>query len=187
MPRASVTPAPGGVPEWPIGTALKAVAGSNVSRGFESRPLCVNSTYRLDRGVALATVGISLVVAAVAVFLAFMLAPLDSAVRWIGYVAIVVAVVAMTTTLRFSLRPPVILRLDDEEYYSRTRTTGGLFSGRWLDVEDVTVADDVLVFRLVGGGEQRMPLGFFGRDKMRLLHDIHERLNTANGYRRFEG
>ena len=39
--RASVTPAPGGVPEWPIGTALKAVAGSNVSRGFESRPLCV--------------------------------------------------------------------------------------------------------------------------------------------------
>ena len=31
---------PGGVPEWPIGTALKAVAGSDVSRGFESRPLC---------------------------------------------------------------------------------------------------------------------------------------------------
>ncbi len=32
--------APGGVPEWPIGTALKAVAGRDVSRGFESRPLC---------------------------------------------------------------------------------------------------------------------------------------------------
>src|SRR5262249_53987827 len=30
----------GGVPEWPIGTALKAVAGRDVSRGFESRPLC---------------------------------------------------------------------------------------------------------------------------------------------------
>jgi hypothetical protein len=28
------------VPEWPIGTALKAVAGRDVSRGFESRPLC---------------------------------------------------------------------------------------------------------------------------------------------------
>ena len=186
MPRASVTPAPGGVPEWPIGTALKAVAGSNVSRGFESRPLCVN-TYRLDRGVALATVGISLVVAAVAVFLAFMLAPLENAARWIGYVAIVVAVLASVTALRHAIRPPVILRLDDEEYYSRTRTTGGLFSGRWLDVEDVKVADGVLVFRIVGGGEQRMPLAFFGRDRMRLLRDIHERLNTANGYRRFEG
>lgn len=175
------------MPEWPIGTALKAVAGSNVSRGFESRPLCVNTTYRLDRGVALATVGISLVVAAVAVFLAFMLAPLENAARWIGYVAIVVAVIASITTLRFSTRPPVILRLDDEEYRSRTRTPGGLFSGRWLDVEDVTVADDVLVFSLTGGGEQRMPLTFFGRDKMRLLRDIHERLNAANGYRRFEG
>ncbi len=32
--------AQGGVPEWPIGTALKAVAGRDVSRGFESRPLC---------------------------------------------------------------------------------------------------------------------------------------------------
>ena len=31
---------PGGVPERPIGTALKAVAGRDVSRGFESRPLC---------------------------------------------------------------------------------------------------------------------------------------------------
>jgi hypothetical protein len=99
----------------------------------------------------------------------------------------VVAVIASITALRFSIRPPVILRLDEEAYFSRSRTTGGLFSGRWLDVEDVTVADDVLVFRLVGGGEQRMPLAFFGRDKMRLLHDIHERLNTANGYRRFEG
>ena len=89
--------------------------------------------------------------------------------------------------LRLAFRPPVVLRLDDDGYRSRTRSAGGLFSGRWLDVEDVTVADDVLVFSLVGGGEQRMPLGFFGRDRMRLLRDIHDRLNTANGYRRFEG
>jgi hypothetical protein len=143
------------------------------------------TTYRLDRGVALATVGISLVVAAVAVFLAFILAPLENAARWIGYAAIVVAVLASITALRHAIRPPVVLRLDAEEYYSRTRTTGGLFSGRWLDVEDVTVADDVLVFSMTGGGEQQMPLGFFGRDKMRLLRDIHQRLNTANGYRRF--
>ncbi len=33
----------GGVPEWPIGTALKAVAGRDVSRGFESRPLCCSA------------------------------------------------------------------------------------------------------------------------------------------------
>ena len=38
--QAGLRPEPGGVPEWPIGTALKAVAGRDVSRGFESRPLC---------------------------------------------------------------------------------------------------------------------------------------------------
>jgi hypothetical protein len=173
------------VPEWPIGTALKAVAGSNVSRGFESRPLCV-TTYRLDRSIALTSVGICLVVAAVAVFVAFLLAPLESGVRWIGYAAIVVVVLALALVLRLVLRPPVVLRLDADGYSSRTRSAGGLFSGRWLDIEDVTVADDVLVFTLADGGEQRMPLGFFGAERMRLLRDVHDRLNTANGYRRFE-
>ena len=40
MQHGSRAAPPGGVPERPIGTALKAVAGSDVSRGFESRPLC---------------------------------------------------------------------------------------------------------------------------------------------------
>ena len=145
------------------------------------------STYRLDRGVALMTVGICLVVAAVATFLAFMLMPLDSPVRWIGYAAGVVAAFAIVVALNYAFRRPVVLRLDDNGFRSRTRLDGGLFSGRWLDVEDVTVTDDVLVFRMTGGGEQRMPLGFFGADHVRLLRDIHDRLNTANGYRRFEG
>ena len=133
------------------------------------------------------TVGICLVVAAVTTFLAFVLMPLESAVRYVGYAAGVVAAFAIVLASRHAFRPPVVLRLDDEEYYSRTRTTGGLFSGRWLDVEDVTVADDALVFSLVGGGEQRMSLRYVGRDRMRLLRDVNERLNTANGYRRFEG
>ena len=190
MLRASVTPAPGGVPEWPIGTALKAVAGSNVSRGFESRPLCViteMTTYRLDRSVALVTVGVSMIVAAVAVFVAFLLAPLESAARWVGYAAIVVALLSVLVVLRFAIRPPVLLRLDAEGYRSRTRSAGGLFSGRWLDVEDVTIGDDVLVFSLAGGGEQLLPLGFVGADRLRLLRDVHDRLNAAHGYRRFEG
>jgi hypothetical protein len=144
------------------------------------------STYRLDRSVALVTVGVSMIVAAVAVFVAFLLAPLDSAARWIGYAAIVAAVLSVLVALRFAIRPPVLLHLDAEGYRSRTRSAGGLFSGRWLDVEDVVVADDLLVFSLAGGGEQRLPLGFVGPDQMRLLRDIHDRLNTAHGYRRFE-
>jgi hypothetical protein len=145
------------------------------------------STYRLDRGVALMTVGICLVVAALTTFLAFVLMPLDSAVRYIGYAAGVVAAFALVLASQYAFRPPVVLRLDDDGYRSRTRAAHGLFSGRWLDVEDVTVAEDVLVFRLVGGGEQQMPLGFFGREKTRLLREINERLNAAHGYRRLDG
>jgi hypothetical protein len=143
------------------------------------------TTYRLDRSIALTSVGMCLVVAAVAVFAAFLLAPLETGVRWIGYAAIAVVVLALVLALRLALRPPVVLRLDADGYSSRTRSDGGLFSGRWLDVEDVTVTDDVLVFALVDGGAQRLPLGFVGADRPRLLRDIHDRLNAAHGYRRF--
>jgi hypothetical protein len=143
------------------------------------------STYRLDRGVALTTVGVFLVIAAVAVFLAFLLAPLEGPVRTIGYAAIVVAVLALLGALRFALRPPPLLRLDDDGYRSRTRSTGGLFSGRWLDVEDVTADDDVLRLTTTAGTEQRFPLSFVGGQRMRLLRDFHDRLNAAHGYRRF--
>ncbi len=183
--RASVTPAPGGVPEWPIGTALKAVAGSNVSRGFESRPLCV-SIYRLDRAVALVTVGAFLVVGAVAVFLAFLLAPADGGLRWVGYAAVGVTALALAGAVWFALRPPVVLRLDHAGYRSRTRSSAGRFAGPWLDIETVDVDQGVLRFGLTDGGEQQLPLNLVGRDRMRLLRDVHERLNTAHGYRRFE-
>ena len=145
------------------------------------------TTYRLDRSIALVTVGVSLVVAAVAVFVAFLLASRPGAERWIGYAAIVVGVLALVTALRFGLRPPVLLRLDDVGYRSRTRSAGGSFTGKWLDVEDVTVVDDVLRLALTDGGEQRLPLEFVRGDRMRLLRDVHDRLNTANGYRRFDG
>ena len=144
------------------------------------------STYRLDRGVALVFVGGSLIVAAVAVFPAFLLTPLDNEWHWIGIAAILVAVAAALVAVRLAVRRPVVLRLDDDGYYSRTRSTGGAFTGRWLDVEDVTVADGMLVFSIAGGGEQRLPLEFVGAERMRLLRDVHDRLNTANGYRRFE-
>ncbi|MGI9085748.1 MAG: hypothetical protein ACR2FE_10750 [Aeromicrobium sp.] len=133
------------------------------------------------------TVGVCIVVAAVAVFVAFLLAARDDAIRWAGYAAIVVLVLALLGALRFAIRPPVLLRIDADGYRSRTRTSGGLFSGRWIDVEDVTVSHDVLHLALTNGTEQHLPLGFIGRDRIRLLRDVHDRLNAAHGYRRFEG
>ena len=132
------------------------------------------------------SVGICLVVAAVAIFLAFILMPLDNVLRLVGYAAGVVAAFAIVVASKYALHRPVVLKLDADGYRSRTRSSGGVFSGRWLDVEDVQLADDVLVFSLADGRQQRMPLDFFGSHRMRLLREVHERLNTANGYRRFE-
>src|SRR5690606_10344817 len=95
--------APGGVPEWPIGTALKAVAGRDVSRGFESRPLCVN-VYRIDRPAAAVTAGVLVVGAALAAFVAFLLT---------SVAATVVAVVLLVVAALLMLRPPVVARLDE--------------------------------------------------------------------------
>jgi hypothetical protein len=133
------------------------------------------SSYRLDRSVALVTVGVCLVVSAVAVFVAFV------ASDWLRVVAVAVAAVAVLVALRFALRPPVVLRLDADGYRSRSAT------GRWLDVEDVTFSDDVLRLRRTDGTEQQLPLGFAGASRLALLRDVHEHLNQANGYRRFEG
>jgi hypothetical protein len=121
------------------------------------------------------------------VFLAFLLMPLDSVVRWIGYAAGVVAAFAIVVALHYAFRRPIVLRLDAEGYDSRTRSSGGRFSGRWLDVEDVEIVEGVLRLRTNGGAVQQMPLDFFGRDQRRLLRDVNERLNAANGYRRFGG
>jgi hypothetical protein len=119
-------------------------------------------------------VGVCLVVSAVAVFVAFV------ASDWLRVVAAVGAVAAVLVAARFALRPPVVLRLDGDGYRSRTAT------GRWLDVEDVTVADDVLRLRLADGAEQQLPLAFAGRARLALLRDVHEHLNAAHGYRRFQ-
>jgi hypothetical protein len=146
----------------------------------------VVSIYRLDRGVALMTVGICLVVAGVAAFVAFLLMPLDSAVSWIGYAAGVVAAFAIVVGSHYAFRPPVVLRLDDDGYHSRTRSSGGRFAGRWLEVEDVEVSGDVLLLRRTDGVVQQLPLQFFGGGRLRVLRDVHERLNAAHGYRRFE-
>ena len=89
--------------------------------------------------------------------------------------------------LRFVVRPPVLLRLDDDGYRSRTRSAGGSSPAGGSTSRTSPWPTTCCVLPSTDGGEQRLPLGFVGRDRMRLLQDIHDRLNTANGYRRFEG
>ena len=169
------------MPERPIGSALKALAGSDVSRGFESRPLCLTN-YRLDRRFVLPAVGINVIVAGVAAALAFFL----SSVTALAWIFGILTVAALLNAARVFARPPVVARTD----------AGGLRVGGpltvkpvdvlWLDVEDVTI-DGGRVFVDRGNGEVLgVPLAYVGGRSTELLRDICDRLNTANGYRRFD-
>ena len=168
------------MPERPIGSALKALAGSNVSRGFESRPLCLTN-YRLDRRFVLHAVGINVMVAGVAAALAFFL----SSVAVLAWIFGVLAVVALLNTVRIYALPPVVARTDPGGLQ-----IGGPLSRRparvpWLDVEDVTT-DGGRLFVDRGDDEAiGFPLAYVGARATELMRDIYDRLNAANGYRRF--
>jgi hypothetical protein len=169
------------VPERPIGTALKAVAGSNVSRGFESRPLCV-TTYRLDRRFVLRAIGINIAGAGVAVLAAFLLA---DAATWAAVVGGVVAAALVLNAARLWLRPPVVVRTSDAD----ARLGGQLgvppVTLEWSQVEDVSTDGRRLLLDRGDGNVLAFPLAYVGPRATDLLRDIYDRLNTANGYTRF--
>jgi len=131
--------------------------------------------FRLDRGAALATAGVFVIVAAVATGAAFWLA---SAI--IG----AVAVAALGIAAVYAFRPPVVLKLDESGYASRVRFASGRFVGSWSDVEEAGVVDGFLVLS-AHGGQQAFPLRLVGGQRVQVLRAVNERLNDANGYRPF--
>lgn len=168
------------MPERPIGSALKALAGSNVSRGFESRPLCLTN-YRLDRRFALLAVGINVMVAGVAAALAFFL----SSIAALAWVFGILAVAALLNAARVYAFPPVVARTDPGGLRVGGPLTVKPIRVPWLDVEDVTTGDG-RVFVDRGNDEViAFPLAYVGGRANELLRDLYERLNSANGYRRF--
>lgn len=173
---------PGGVPEWPIGTALKAVAGSNVSRGFESRPLCV-TRYRLDRAHLMVLAGVCLIVAAVAVVIAFLTSGKGGFAGPVSIIAWIIVAVALLVAAAANLRPPVALTLDETGFHARGRHG----DGTWKSVESVDVDQRMLRFTNGEGEVTAYPLNLVDRSqRTALIRDVYDRLNTANGYRRFD-
>ena len=158
------------MPEWPNGTALKAVADRNASRGFESRPLCV-STYRVDRAHAAVLSGVLLIAAGVLAFLAFVFTSTLLAVL-VGVLLLAAAGVVA--------RPPVIIRLDATGFRARGAR------GRWDDVTGVHTEDGALVLDGEGGVQHRIGLATVGRRSRELAREVHDRMNDARGYRPYE-
>ena len=168
------------MPERPIGSALKALAGSDVSRGFESRPLCLTN-YRLDRRFVLLAVGINVMFAGVAAALAFFLSSVAALAWFFG----ILAIAALLNAVRVYAVPPVVVRTDPGGLRVGGPLTVKPIRVPWLDVEDVTTGDG-RVFVDRGNGEViAFPLAYVGGRATELLRDLYDRLNTANGYRRF--
>src|SRR5690606_34603218 len=144
---------------WPIGTALKAVAGSNVSRGFESRPLCV-TRYRLDRAHLMVLAGACFLVAAVSVLVAFLTAVGGAFANGVTIVAAGIAVLALAVAAIANLRPPVVLTLDPAGYRARGRHG----EGTWKQVESVEVDSGLLRFTDGAGAVTAFPLSLVDRE-----------------------
>ncbi len=133
--------------------------------------------FRLDRAAALVTSGVFVVVAAVAAGVAFFLS--STIIGAISLAALGIAAI-------YAARPPVVLTLDAEGYRSRVRFESGRFVGDWRDVEEAGVTEGFLVLT-TKEGQRAFPLRLVGGQRVQVLAAVNERLNEANGYRRWLG
>ncbi len=167
------------MPERPIGSALKALAGSNVSRGFESRPLC-SMNYRLDRRFVLRPLGINVMTIGTFTVGAFLLPGVWS---WV-FTALLALLVINAASL--VLLPPIVVRTSAADVRVGGRLTVRRITMPWGDVEGVDHADDRLYFTRGDEKILSFPLAYVGPRRDELIRDIYDRLNTANGYTRFD-
>ncbi len=132
-------------------------------------------TFRLDRGAALTTAGVFILVAA----------PLAAAAFWwSSWLLAAGAVTCGIVALIYAVRPPVLLKLDADGYRSPMRTSSGRFAGSWTDVDDAEVSDGLLILT-TAEATQTFPLRLVGRQRVQVLKAFSEHLDAANGYQRW--
>ncbi|MFD1858449.1 hypothetical protein EHW97_04845 [Aeromicrobium camelliae] len=132
------------------------------------------------------SIGVYLLVAAVAVLVAFWTAQFGTWGRVVAIVGGVVAVLALLLGARLAVRPPVVLTLNEQGYHGRVRATKQLFEGRWKDVRDVQLGSRELRITTVTNEVQSFPLQTIdARERVAMVREVYDRLNTAHGYTRF--
>ncbi|WP_332643499.1 hypothetical protein, partial [Aeromicrobium sp.] len=157
---------------------LKALAGSNVSRGFESRPLC-SMNYRLDRRFVLRSLGINVMTLGTFTVGAFLLPGVWS------WLFAGLAVLLLINAVTMAVWPPVVVRTAEANVRVGGRLTVRRISLPWSEVEGVDHADGRLYFTRGDETILSFPLAYVGPRGEELVRDIYDRLNTANGYTRF--
>ncbi|MBA2699449.1 MAG: hypothetical protein H0U61_11890 [Nocardioidaceae bacterium] len=141
------------------------------------RPLVLRST-----GVVLAAVGV--------VWLVGM-----GYARWIGdglsapvhLVASAVTVVVLGVAIWLVSRPPLVLELSTQGYRLHHLRGGGVPNAKWREVESAqteqTADGPALVMQLADGSRSVVPLTLLGNRTGEAKREVHERLNSAYGYR----
>jgi hypothetical protein len=136
----------------------------------------VQTTYRLDRRFVLASVGLMMIGAGVTAMLAF----------WLWGPLGVLTALLLLNALRLGVRPSVVARTDAEGVRLGGPRTKQPVSIAWSEVEDVSIEGSQLLFDLGGERSVVFSLAYLGGRANEFVRDVYERLNTANGYSRFD-
>lgn len=158
---------------------MKALAGSNVSRGFESRPLC-SMNYRLDRRFVLRPLGINVMTLGTFTVGAFLLP------SWYAWACAAVVALLLINIVFLVTRPPVVVRTTPDDVRVGGRLTVRRITMPWSQVEGVDHGEGRLFFTRGDETILSFPLAYVGDHRDELVRDIYDRLNTANGYKRFD-
>ena len=140
-------------------------------------------SYRLDRAVVLRVVGPFFVLVGVAWILL-------AAVGGGATPALVMTVLTLALALASAValhRPPIVVVLTASGYRVCLVRGAGVSAAGWSDVEsvDTNLAGGApsIVITLHTGNRTVIPLSLLGRHHVDAQRDIHDRLNTAFGYR----
>ncbi|NRQ49110.1 hypothetical protein [Aeromicrobium stalagmiti] len=134
------------------------------------------TNYRLDRRFTLPAIGVHLIAAGVVAALAFLAwAPLG-----------ILAGLLLLNALRTYAFPPVVARTDQGGVRLGGRMTVKPVQIAWSQIDDVSVDRAHVFFDREDADTLAFPLAYVGRAAEPFVREVHERLNEANGYRRYE-
>jgi hypothetical protein len=106
---------------------------------------------------------------------------------WLAALGVVTVAVAVAGVFLL-VRPPRVLTLTADGYRLGAVPGVGRREASWREVESVGTADaagvPVLLVRLAGGGRSALRLSLLSPRGAEAQRDVHERLNSAFGYRR---
>ncbi len=110
--------------------------------------------------------------------------------RWAYVVALGCTVALVAAAGVFVWRPPLVIEMTADGYRLQHLRGGGVAHARWREVGSVTTQStpngSVLVVQLVDGRRSLIPLTLLGARAEEAEQEVHERLNTAHGYRPLE-